>query len=117
VEEFRAKGVTVRFLKEVLEFGPDADVSAIARFQFQMLGAVAEFERSLIRERQLEGIKAAKAKGKKWGGSTPKLDDVSARQMLEELQSRSITKTQAATKYRLSRQTVYTYIRRNSETI
>jgi DNA invertase Pin-like site-specific DNA recombinase len=34
-----------------------------ANFQLAMLGAVAELERAIIRERQADGIKAAKARG------------------------------------------------------
>ena len=37
------------------------------RLTFHLLGAVAEFERDLIAERQTEGIEKAKAKGVKFG--------------------------------------------------
>lgn len=61
VEFFQQKGVGLRFHKECLEFG--ADLSGSGRFMLTMLGAVAEFERSLIRERQREGIDQAKKRG------------------------------------------------------
>lgn len=61
VQELNSKGVTVRFVKENLEFtGEDSPMSNLL---LNMLGAVAEFERSMIKERQREGIAIAKAKG------------------------------------------------------
>ena len=68
VGELNDRGVTVRFIKEGLTFGV-GDESPMARFQLQMMGSFAQFERSMIRERQLEGIAAAKAKGKHLGRS------------------------------------------------
>lgn len=56
------KGVSVSFLKEKLLFSGDAD-DAFARLHLQMMGAFAEFERNIIRQRQAEGIARAKARG------------------------------------------------------
>lgn len=67
LKELGGKGVTVRFLKEGLEFPPDAKASPMQTLQLQLLGAFAEFERSIIRERQREGIEIARKKGKKFG--------------------------------------------------
>ena len=62
VREFTGKGVRVEFVKESLTFtGED---SAMNTLLLSMLGAVAEFERSIILERQREGIAIAKAAGK-----------------------------------------------------
>lgn len=70
VQELNGKGVTVRFVKENLEFtGEDSPMSNLL---LNMLGAVAEFERSMIKERQREGIAIAKAKGK-YTGRKPSL--------------------------------------------
>ena len=41
--------------------------SPTSAFQMHILGAVAQLERSLIRERVVAGLKAAKAKGKMLG--------------------------------------------------
>ena len=65
IQQLTDKGVTVEFRKESLVFS--SGTGAIQRLLLQMLGAVAEFERSLIRERQREGIAAAKAAGKHLG--------------------------------------------------
>ena len=66
VQELNDRGVTIRFVKEGLVFGV-GDESPMARLQLQMMGAFAQFERSLIKERQREGIAAAKAKGNSAG--------------------------------------------------
>ncbi len=62
------KKVTVRFLKESLIF----DGSAQADFLLGIFGAVAQFERALIKERQADGIAVAKRAGK-YKGRKPKL--------------------------------------------
>ncbi|WP_256842258.1 recombinase family protein [Ornithinimicrobium cryptoxanthini] len=62
VDEITATGVTVQFLKEGLSFSPDRS-DPTARLLLGVMGAVAEFERAIIRERQAEGISAAKARG------------------------------------------------------
>lgn len=62
VDGLTGRGVAVRFLKEGQRFEPGS-ASSMSRLLLGVLGAVAEFERSLIRERQAEGIAQAKAKG------------------------------------------------------
>lgn len=66
VSDLTRRGVTVRFEKECLTFSATAD-DAMQTLMLQMLGAFAQFERSLIRERQREGIAAARAAGKHCG--------------------------------------------------
>ena len=62
VDELTRRGVVVQFMKESLTFtGED---SPIANLMLAIMGAVAGFERSLIRERQREGIALAKKAGK-----------------------------------------------------
>ncbi len=62
--------LTVRFLKESLTF----DGSAQADFLLGIFGAVAQFERALIKERQADGIAVAKRAGK-YKGRKPKLSE------------------------------------------
>ena len=62
IQRLNDKGVSVAFLKEKLVFSGDAD-DAFARLQLQMMGAFAEFERNIIRQRQAEGIARAKVRG------------------------------------------------------
>ena len=62
VEGLKIKGVSVRFLKENLSFTAGAD-NSMSNLMLTMLGAVAQFERELMLERQREGIESAKQKG------------------------------------------------------
>jgi len=61
VSEITIKGAKVIFQKENLIFSGQDD--AMSKLMLQMMGAFAEFERSLIRKRQAEGIAKAKARG------------------------------------------------------
>ena len=84
VQEMAGRGVRVEFVTEHLTFDPGSE-DPFATFQLHLLGAVAQLERSLIRERQREGIEIAKTKGV-YAGRTRKLDDdqiASAWQMIE----------------------------------
>lgn len=62
VEELRAKGAHFRSLADPIDTSGPSGVLVL-----QMLGAVAEFERSLIRERTRAGLQAAKARGRVGG--------------------------------------------------
>jgi hypothetical protein len=67
VTGLEAAGVKFRSITEEINTG-----SAGGRLQFHIFGALAEFERSLIRERTLAGLQAARARGRK-GGRPSKL--------------------------------------------
>jgi len=61
VEDLTKRGVHIRFNNEQLEFtGED---NPTQHLMLSMMGAVAQFERAMIKERQREGIAKAKAKG------------------------------------------------------
>lgn len=62
-ETLQEKGVSVHFVKENISLYPNGDQSPISKLLVAMMGAVAEFERSLIKERQAEGIALAKKRG------------------------------------------------------
>jgi DNA invertase Pin-like site-specific DNA recombinase len=62
VEALNHRGVIVEFVKESLVF--TGDDSAMSKLMLTIMGGVAEFERSMIRERQREGIAKAKQAGK-----------------------------------------------------
>lgn len=62
VTDLNNKGVAVKFHKENLMFEAGTQ-NPMQTLMFDMLGAFAEFERSMIKERQREGIEKAKAKG------------------------------------------------------
>lgn len=106
VREQNAKGVIVQFMKEGLSF--TGDDSPMSQLLLTMLGAVAEFERSLIRERQREGIAIAKVKGV-YKGRKPALDT----QQVADLKARAAageTKAELARQFKISRATLYEYL-------
>src|SRR5579859_4988292 len=61
VQMLTKKGVAVEFIHEHLTF--TGDDTPMANLLLSVMGAFAEFERALIRERQMEGIALAKQKG------------------------------------------------------
>lgn len=62
VDGLVAEGITVEFLKENVVIGPGSD-RPMDRLLLTVLGGIAEFERSIIRERQADGIAIAKKRG------------------------------------------------------
>lgn len=66
------KGVSIKFIKDNLTFPPEGTDGA-SKLYLSILGAVAEFERSIIKQRQREGIQKAKAKGV-YKGRKPTID-------------------------------------------
>lgn len=63
VRKLTEKGAKINFLKENLSFDPQQSASPMSKLILGVMGAVAEFERELIHERQREGIALAKARG------------------------------------------------------
>jgi DNA invertase Pin-like site-specific DNA recombinase len=108
VQTLTGKGARVEFVKEGLVF--TGEESPMANLMLSVMGAFAEFERSLIKERQREGIALAKARGV-YKGRKHALGP----EMAIELTARAaagIPKAQLAREYGLSRETVYQYLRR-----
>lgn len=98
------KGVSVHFLKENVHIVPHGKESAMSDLLLAMLGAVAQFERSLIRERQAQGIALAKKRGVYKGRKPIQITVIEkARQMIES----GIPKTKVAKKLGISRNTLY----------
>jgi DNA invertase Pin-like site-specific DNA recombinase len=61
VADLTARGIVIEFVKEQLTF--NGDDSALSRMLLSVMGAFAEFERALLKERQREGIALAKRAG------------------------------------------------------
>lgn len=103
VDEFTGKGVQVQFLKEGLTF--TGDDSPMASLLLNVMGAVAEFERALMLERQREGIAKAKLAGKYKGRKRA----LSSKQIIEirERIAAGETKASIARDLEVSRETLY----------
>lgn len=63
VQDLTGRGVSVTFLNERLSFESGKDASPTSKLMLSMIGAFAEFERSMIKHRQMEGIALAKERG------------------------------------------------------
>ena len=107
VQSLTKRGIRIEFVKESLAFtGED---SPMANFMLSVMGAFAEFERALIRERQREGIAVAKQRGAYRGRKKSLSDD-----RVAELKQRVAAGEQKATIARdlgISRETLYQYLR------
>lgn len=104
VDELTEKGVTVRFVKESLTFTRDTS-DPCAVLMLSVMGAVAEFERSLLLERQREGIAIAKTKGV-YKGRVPSLTDEQAEGVVTRL-AEGESASALAREYGVSRATIY----------
>jgi DNA invertase Pin-like site-specific DNA recombinase len=111
VKRLTDRGIAVQFVKESLTFtGED---SPMANLLLSMLGAVAEFERALILERQREGIALAKAEGK-YKGRKPSLSEAT----ITELRRRAAAgekKAALAREFGVSRETLYCCLRSKAD--
>ncbi len=107
VQTLTQRGVHIEFVKEHLCFtGED---SPMANLMLSVMGAFAEFERSLIRERQREGIALAKQRGA-YRGRKKSLSDSE----IEGLRQRAAAGEKKATlarEFGISRETLYQYLR------
>lgn len=110
VEGLTKRGVAVDFVKERLVFtGED---SPMANLLLNLLGSVAEFERSLIRERQREGIALAKRNGV-YKGRKAKLSDEQALELRRRVGAGEM-KAEVARQFGISRETLYGYLRQKA---
>ncbi|MDP1548358.1 MAG: recombinase family protein [Anaerolineales bacterium] len=113
VELMTGKGISVTFTKENLTFEPpatgaDAHKTAYSTLMLQLLGAVSQFERALIKERQREGIAIAKSK-KLYKGRKPALDETAVAK-LQQMVAEGVSKVEIAKTLGISRASVYVYL-------
>lgn len=107
VKEINGKGVTIHFVKENMVFDPNGKESSMSKLLLSVMGAVAEFERELILERQREGIALAKARGA-YKGRKPVSNEVIAK--AKEMVSSGISKTEVAKSLGIGRTSLYKYL-------
>jgi DNA invertase Pin-like site-specific DNA recombinase len=107
VKDLTAKGVKVQFIKEALTF--TGDNNPMANLLLGVMGSLAEWERAVIRERQLAGIAIAKTKGA-YKGRKQALSNEEQTQ-LKTLAESGVSKSVLAQQFAVSRQTVYAYLK------
>lgn len=111
IDTINKKGATITFVSECLTFG--SDDNPMNRLMLQMMGAFAQFERSIIRERQAQGIAKAKQKGV-YKGRAPALSADKKKQLFEDYQNLDMfgqKKKDLAEKYGISEATMWRYIK------
>ena len=111
VRELNNKNVTVEFVKERMVFSADKK-DPISMLMLTIIGSVAEFERSLIRERQREGIAIAKAKGNVFTGRKRALSPERVALLKEQASVEGANRTKLAEEFGISRRTLYQYLER-----
>ena len=101
------RGIRIEFVKEGMTF--TGDDSPMATLMLSVMGAFAEFERSLIRERQREGIALAKQRGAYRGRKKSLLPE-----QIEEIKRQAAlgekSKAELAREHGISRETLYRYL-------
>ena len=112
VQDLTGRGVSVRFLNERLDFDAGKEASPVAKLMLSMVGAFAEFERSMIKRRQAEGIALAKERGVYKGRQRSVTDEQI--QEIRSLMSMGVPLSSAARKVGISRTTAYKYLKDNS---
>ncbi len=107
VQQLTGRGIRIEFVKESLAFtGED---SPMANLLLSVMGAFAEFERALIRERQREGISLAKQRGV-YRGRKKALSDSRLEELRRRVEARE-PKAALAREFGISRATLYEYLR------
>ena len=106
VDDLTARDVSVKFLKEGQTYSLNS--TPIAKLMLGLLGSVAEFERSIIRERQAEGIARAKARGV-YKGRAKALSDEQLAQAQEWVNA-GVPKAEVARRLSIGRTTLYNYL-------
>ena len=112
VQDLTGRGVSVVFMNERLSFDAGADASPTSKLMLSMIGAFAEFERSMIRRRQAEGIALAKERGV-YKGRPRSISDETL-EKVNALVDQGIPLATAAKKVGISRSTVYRYLQMNT---
>ena len=103
-EELKRMEVGLRSLQESID-----TTSSGGQLIFHMFGALAEFERNLIRERTHAGLTAARARGRK-GGRKNALDPKKRAHVVELYRAREHTVPEICSLMGISRATLYAYI-------
>lgn len=105
LEEFRALGVDFVSHQEAIDTSTPA-----GKMLFQVIGAMAEFERELIRERVTAGLRRAREKGRKLGRPRVELDINAAR----DLRAQGLSYRAIAERLGVSKDAVHGVLRQSS---
>ena len=106
--DLRDRGIIFKSIKESIETS-----TPTGQLTFHIFGAIAEFERVLIRERTMEGLRSARARGR-MGGAKFKLDKAQIKLLISMYESREHSISTICKFFKLSIPTIYNYLHRNN---
>jgi DNA invertase Pin-like site-specific DNA recombinase len=104
VEDLQKRGIGFRSLQESID-----TTSSVGKFQFHVFSALAEFERDLIRDRTMAGLRAARERGRRGGrrrSLTPEQISMAARL----IKSREVSVKEILNILKVSKPTLYRYV-------
>ncbi|MBT9444550.1 MAG: recombinase family protein [Hyphomonadaceae bacterium] len=104
LDALRIRGIGFQSLTENID-----TTSASGMLSMHIFGALAEFERGLIRERTSEGINAARARGRRIG-RPPALNENDLRVARAMLSDQSLSKREVACRLNVSVATLYRHV-------
>lgn len=100
------RGIELKSLKENIDTSTPS-----GKLMFHLIGAMAEFERDIIRERTFAGLEAARARGRK-GGRPDKLQNGKLERMLRMYEDKSNTPEEICARFGISPSTLYSRVRK-----
>ena len=109
MNELESQGIGFQSVTEAID-----TTTSGGKLVFHIFGALAEFERNLIRERTRAGLEAARARGKK-GGRKPKLSDKQRKLAVDLYQQKKHTLDEICEMVGITRPTLYKYVRTEEE--
>jgi len=108
VAGLEARGIGFRSLQDPID-----TTTSGGKLVFQIFGALAEFERNLIRERTLAGLASARARGK-MGGRRPKLSATQVKMLYQLYDAKQHTVKEICGILAISRTALYKYLERRN---
>lgn len=111
IETLDERGCSIRSLTEPIDTS-----SALGELVLQILGAVAQFERRLIRERAIAGQVAAYRRGERWGGSVPSTVTIEMRERAAELRAQGLKWREVAAHLGVTRRSLQRALRPRKST-
>ncbi len=108
-EDLEQRGAGLKSLHEAIDTN-----SSGGRLVFHLFGALAEFERNLVRERTQAGLEAARARGR-LGGRRKRLDREKRRHVMALYRSRRHTVKEICNLMGISKPTLYAYVEEFSD--
>ena len=104
IEELAERGVGFKSLQESID-----TTSAGGRLVFHVFGALAEFERELIRERTMAGLASARARGRK-GGRPPAMDERKVKLASKLMRDPAVSVDEVCEAVGVSKSTLYRHV-------